>query len=155
MTRPALGSPELERMTREWLAAHDPAPRRATRDTGPVVEWQVTPVSVPDTDDGVLSDSDNSDAAEIASTFADLSGGRLVVALSAWAWRQDAQADEHRSYMREVRTTDPLRARRWRECEARLRADPVRGTQLRRKDKSRKHWERREHKAAGLLPGVE
>ena len=75
---------ELERAATAWLLEHDPLARsRREADRGPLVAWQMSPVEVPDVDD------DQDDAGEIARTFADLSGGRLMPRFAAWTWIHD------------------------------------------------------------------
>ena len=75
---------ELERAATAWLLEHDPLARsRREADRGPLVAWQMSPVEVPDVDE------DQDDAGEIARTFADLSGGRLMPRFAAWTWILD------------------------------------------------------------------
>lgn len=107
---------ELDELATRWLRDHDPAPReRRPAERGQVVEWQLAPVEVLDVDDD--------DAGEIARTFADLSGGRLLPRFAAWTWILDDGARMDRAqYMRDKRAGEPAKAREWRALERAPRA---------------------------------
>ena len=109
---------ELERAATAWLLEHDPLARsRREADRGPLVAWQMSPVEVPDVDD------DQDDAGEIARTFADLSGGRLMPRFAAWTWILDDGCNMKRAeYMRATRAAKPERAAQWRAQERAPRA---------------------------------
>lgn len=107
---------ELDRYTTAWLAEHDTRPARQPVDRSAPVEWSLSPVSAE-------VDCDDEDAAEIAATFASLSGGRLVCALVAHVTDEYARGVlTRREYMRAARRDEGKR-QRWRESEkARRRA---------------------------------
>lgn len=99
---------ELEAAATAIIEAAGPK-RRRSRDTGPAVEWSLSPICAEDYGDD--------DAGEIAAMFAELSGGRLVPSMVA------CMTDEHaagvvrrREYMREARR-DPETRARWRTAE--------------------------------------
>lgn len=108
---------ELDRYATAWLAEHDPRPtvRQPVDKTAPV-EWSLSPVCAE-------LDCDDEDAAEIAATFAALSGGRLATALVAHCTDEYARGMlARREYMRAARRDESKRLR-WREAEkARRRA---------------------------------
>lgn len=106
---------ELDELATQWLRKHDPEVReRRVIERGPVVEWQLAPVEIIDADD---------DAGEIARTFADLSGGRLLPRFAAWTWVLDDGSNLQRAeYMRRKRAEEPERAREWRALERAPRA---------------------------------
>ena len=107
---------ELDELATQWLRKHDPEVReRRAVERGPVVEWQLAPVEVLDDDEG--------DAGEIARTFADLSGGRLLPRFAAWTWiLDDGSLLQRAEYMRRKRAEEPERAREWRALERAPRA---------------------------------
>ncbi len=78
-----------------------------------VVSWDISPVAVPE-------DSDDDDAHEIAATFADLSGGRLMPRFTSYAWlATTGEEQRRREYNAGVRAEDRLTAEEWRVREVR------------------------------------
>lgn len=116
---------QLEAMATAILAAAEP-PRRCSRDAGPPAEWSLSPVCA---DVDFCADED---AAEIAATFAELSGGWMVPRMLAHVSDEYAAGVlRRREYMRRARR-DPETRARWRAAER----------ERRRARRAAERWER-------------
>ena len=105
---------ELDKLTTEWLKRHDKRPKESHDNDGPVIEWDISPVSTE-----VEGDDDTR---EIADTFANLSGGDRAFSFYAALGAEDARGLEaRREYMRRTRQHDPSKRRRWRANEKQRR----------------------------------
>jgi len=103
---------ELDKLTTEWLKRHDKRPKESHDNSGPAIEWDISPVSAE------VDEDDDEDAHEIARTFAELSGGDRAFDFYAALAVEDARGLEaRREYMQRTRTSNPSKRREWRERE--------------------------------------
>ena len=127
---------ELEKEATRIIAEADARmPVRHVEDTSTHVSWQLTPVAV---------EWQCADAYEISSTFADLSGARLVSRFELAGWRR---VEVKAAYNRKVREQEPARARQWRESERAARRDPIRGERIKARERVTKRRSRKRVKA--------